>query len=331
MCDECDDDEGLTITAITAGELPGYLDRLLGDDARAEGNRDDTLRALPEAPTAPAPQAADSWMDGVLALARQPVAGRVPARYVPPHPVKPVGRVPAQPAPPAHAVPERDRVWLDVSYDEKEAAKARGAIWDPVRKSWYAPRPSMAGLAAWARLPEVLPGEDRAFGQGLFVDLIPATSWFDNVRSAVSERDWYRIRHMVYRRAGQRCEACGAGADKAAGIFMEAHERFAYQIGVGAASGAQVLRRLICLCSRCHQVTHFGRTSLGRPQAEDSALAHLMAVTGMDVGQARAHVAEAFRVWDERSQREWAVDLGMLASAGIAAGELGEGGPAWAS
>ena len=73
----------------------------------------------------------------------------------------------------------------------------------------------MTALAAGRSCRRSLAGEDRTLGQGLFVDLIPSTSWFTNVRSAVSERDWFRIRKMVYRRAGQRCEACGAGADKA--------------------------------------------------------------------------------------------------------------------
>lgn len=66
-----------------------------------------------------------------------------------------------------------------------------------------------------------LPGEDRSFGQGLFVDPIPETSWYVNVRSAVAARDWYRIRQMVYRRAGHRCEACGRQLDQTASLLRK--------------------------------------------------------------------------------------------------------------
>jgi hypothetical protein len=148
-----------------------------------------------------------------------------------------------------------------------------------------------------APLPVLLPGEDRGFGGGLFVDLVPASCWFTNVRTCVSAADWGRLRWMVYDRAGQRCEACGHGADSAAGRRMEAHERWAY----GDAAGVQRLARLICLCSRCHAVTHFGLTALrGR---EDWALGHLQAVTGLDLERAVAHVDAAFALWARRSAR----------------------------
>ena len=63
-----------------------------------------------------------------------------------------------------------ERVWLDVSFAEKEQAKAAGARWDREAKRWYAPRPGIAALAQWAArpdLPELLPGEDREFGPAI--------------------------------------------------------------------------------------------------------------------------------------------------------------------
>lgn len=49
--------------------------------------------------------------------------------------------------------------------------------------------PAMTRWAARPDVPEVLAGEDRTFGEGLFVDLVPRTCWFTNVRSAVSAQD----------------------------------------------------------------------------------------------------------------------------------------------
>ncbi|EQD31721.1 hypothetical protein B2A_13732, partial [mine drainage metagenome] len=72
-------------------------------------------------------------------------------------------------------------------------------------------------------LPTVLPGEERGFGGNtLFVDLVPQTAWFTNVRSAVSRGDWDRLRKHVYVRAGNKCEVCGASGR------LEAHERWEY-------------------------------------------------------------------------------------------------------
>ena len=67
----------------------------------------------------------------------------------------------------------------------------------------------------------MLPGEDRTFGAGLFVDMVPRSCWFTNVRSCVSQQDWERLRRMVTVRAGQRCEVCGAAPDRAAGGRLE--------------------------------------------------------------------------------------------------------------
>lgn len=318
-----DGSEGLTIRAITAGDLPGYLDSLLGEDRHT---------AAPAAP-AGAPEGGD-WMTEVLGLAK-PVAGQAPAPYVPPHPVRPESRSTrpkARPPVRTHAVPGRERIWIDVPHSEKDTAKQRGAIWDPVAGSWYAPRPGMTALEPWARLPEVLPGEDRTLGQGLFVDLIPSTSWFRNVRAGVSPRDWERIRQMVYRRAGMRCEACGAAKDKARRRWLECHERWAYRAPAGAGSGVQSLRRLICLCSDCHACTHWGHLAVtGGPEAEQAAFGHLMSVTGMSAQQAGEHVDAAFHLWTSRSEREWTADLSLITRMGIRAGKPENGDAAWAS
>lgn len=207
-----------------------------------------------------------------------------------------------------------ERVWLDVPFAEKDAAKKGGARWDPAAKRWYAPRPGMAELERWAAAPDVpdlLPGEDRGLGSGLFVDLVPQTCWFTNVRSCVDGRDWERLRRMITRRAGQRCEICGAAEDREQKRWLEAHERWTFD----EAARVQTLKRLICLCTDCHTVTHYGYAQVRGVEAR--AFAHLVKVTGMTEPQAREHVRTAFAVWERRSQVAWELDLGILTDAGI--------------
>ncbi|MEU6406064.1 DUF5710 domain-containing protein [Streptomyces sp. NPDC046985] len=207
-----------------------------------------------------------------------------------------------------------DRIWLDVPYAEKDQAKAAGARWDPAAKRWYAPRKGMTALELWAAAPDVpdlLPGEDRTLGEGLFVDLVPSSCWFTNVRSCVSPRDWERLRRMITRRAGMRCEACGAAENRDAKRWLEAHERWVYD----DAARVQRLKRLICLCTECHTVTHYGYAQVRG--LESKAFAHLVKVTGMSHAEARSHIRYAFNVWEARSVRAWTLDLSILTDAGV--------------
>ena len=205
-----------------------------------------------------------------------------------------------------------ERLWLDVPYGEKDAAKSAGARWDRDVRRWYAPQEALLpNLARWEpRIPELLPGEDRSFGQGLFIDLVPSTCWFTNVRSCVEASQWDALRSMVYRRAGNRCEACGAprGRDRQR---LEAHERWEYD----GNTHIQTLRRLIALCWSCHRATHFGFAEVTGTSAE--AKAHLRAVNGWSSDAVDAHIDRAFALWDKRSTQEWRLDLGILTNAGI--------------
>src|SRR5258708_6937562 len=89
------------------------------------------------------------------------------------------------------------RAWLDVPYSDRHLVKKLGALWDPASRRRYAPVPGLPALRPWRRLPQSVPGEDRGYGQGLYADPIPASSWYRNVRSAVSARDWDRISQMT--------------------------------------------------------------------------------------------------------------------------------------
>jgi hypothetical protein len=206
------------------------------------------------------------------------------------------------------------KIWLDVPFAEKDEAKALGARWDQAARRWYAPRPGMAHLDRWQALPDIpdlLPGEDRSFGSGLFVDLVPSSCWFTNVRSCVSARDWERLRRMIINRAGHRCEVCHRGADRDARRWLEAHERWAYDEN----ARVQVLRRLICLCTDCHTTTHYGLARLNGKDQE--AFNHLCAVTQLPPIEANRQIAAAFELWHQRSRIDWELDLSNLDCASI--------------
>jgi hypothetical protein len=214
----------------------------------------------------------------------------------------------------AQVGPGRARVWLGVPYAEKDEARTLGARWDSQARRWYVPADRAEHLTAWRALPPLpvpLPGEDRNFGSGLFVDLIPSSCWFTNVRTCVRPADWERVKALVVGRAGQRCEACGGAAEPSHGLWLEAHERWSYD----DATRVQTLRRLVCLCTRCHRSTHFGFAEVTGQAAQ--AHAHLCAVNGWSTADADAHIAMAARTWRARSAIDWTLDLSVLTAAGV--------------
>ncbi len=219
-----------------------------------------------------------------------------------------------------------ERFYLQVPYAEKDDAKKAGSRWDPERKLWYVTDPNASARTRWPvpaprDLPrpsrstvhapadadaDDLPGEDRTFGgRSLFVDLIPRTCWFTNVRSAVVREDWDRLRKRVYARAEFRCEVCGKQGR------LEAHERWQYD----HSPHTQTLRRLIALCGDCHTATHFGLAQIRG--LEDVALAHLQRVNHWSEHQARTHVESSFALWTQRNAFTWTLDLSLITSAGF--------------
>jgi hypothetical protein len=202
------------------------------------------------------------------------------------------------------------RKYLGVPYHENEEAKSLGAKWDHRARLWYDPSSDSSALDRWKMNTTAiieLKGEDRTFGGSLlFVDLIPRSCWFTNVRYCVHPSDWERLRRHVYARAGSRCECCGAHTPR-----PEAHERWSYD----AVRRVQTLARLVALCCSCHEATHMGLAELrGRG---DDATAHLRRVRGFTDQEAEAHIRDAFRLWSERSSIEWELDLSIITDSGI--------------
>ena len=137
----------------------------------------------------------------------------------------------------------------------------------------------------------------------LTLDLVPSSTWYDNLRSRIKPAEWDRLRKATYAAAGHRCEVCGGKGHK---WPVEAHEIWDYD----EVTRVQRLAGLVALCPSCHEVKHFGRAqTVGRGPA---ALAHLMKVNRWTGGQAGAHIDESFGVWERRSSINWTLDLSWL-------------------
>jgi hypothetical protein len=137
----------------------------------------------------------------------------------------------------------------------------------------------------------------------LTLDLVPATTWYDNLRSRLRPAEWDRLRRATYAAAGNVCEVCGG---KGRRHPVECHEIWQYDED----ARVQRIAGLVALCPACHEVKHFGRAqAIGRG---DVAIRHLMRVNRWTVEQAMDHIRDSFEAWSRRSQVEWTLDLSWL-------------------
>ena len=130
----------------------------------------------------------------------------------------------------------------------------------------------------------------------LLLDLVPSSSWLNNVRTIVSKKQWDIIRFKIYTKANNVCEICGGIGPKHP---IECHEIWEYD----DKSLIQKLDGMIALCPSCHQVKHFGLSQI-RGLGE-SALKHLMKINKINRVAANKIISDSFNKWEERSKKKW--------------------------
>lgn len=151
-------------------------------------------------------------------------------------------------------------------------------------------------------------GEDRSFGgNNLFVDLIPRSCWFSNVRTCIIKTDWDKLRKYVYERVDYICECCLINTNETnINGNLEAHERWEYD----DINKIQKLKRIVALCHQCHQVTHIGLAKI--KGKKDEAVSHLKKVRNFNDIDCEMHIKNAFSLWSERNKYDWTLDLSLI-------------------
>lgn len=137
----------------------------------------------------------------------------------------------------------------------------------------------------------------------LTIELVPSSSWYDNVRSAVTKSQWDTIRSAVYKKANYVCEICGGVGSKHP---VECHEIWDYD----DVKFIQKLTGMIALCPSCHMVKHIGLAQVNGNM--NKAISHLKKVNKFSKKQAEDYVAKSFNIWAKRSCNKWQVDLSYL-------------------
>ncbi len=135
------------------------------------------------------------------------------------------------------------------------------------------------------------------------IELVPSTSWYDNLRKVLPKSEWDKIRKRTYAKYGHRCGICGAEGK------LNCHEIWEYD----DKKHVQKLIDFIALCDMCHHVKHIGLAGILASEGKldyDKVIEHFMKVNNCNKNAFEKHREEAFAKWREHSEHEWHVDLG---------------------
>ncbi len=174
---------------------------------------------------------------------------------------------------------------------------------------------------------------------------VPLTTATLSLGNLLPSSRWEKIRKETYAKYNYRCCICGIDPSVEPIVKskfvdeerkqeikwlrkrrLECHEEWEYN----ETESVQRLSDLLSLCSRCHQVKHWGWASQGRRgydlwddgekfmrhvkcNAEAGIVfleEHFMDVNGCDLQILKEHVRQAGDLWIKRSRFVWAIDFG---------------------
>ena len=199
-------------------------------------------------------------------------------------------------------------VYLNIPYSDRKIVKTLGGKWDPKNKKWYCEEDNeLCSLYEVYKEINII-GEDRDYGSNkLYIDMIPKTTYFKNVRSLFNDSDWNLIRHHIYERVNYKCECCGKKKMK----YLDAHERWEFN----EETQTQKLVRIIALCKLCHAATHYGHSK--RTKNIEKINNHIKKINNYNDEELQEHINSSYALWKERNKIKWNLDFSILINSGF--------------
>lgn len=176
-------------------------------------------------------------------------------------------------------------------WDER-VALAEGALYDDIL-GFHVHKDNVYGLEGF--LPRMYRQQPA-----LLPDMLPDTTWEQNIRQYHGQETWNRLRKHAYANAGFRCEICGEKGK------LEAHEHWEFD-------NDNIVQRLVglyCLCTLCHKVHHLGLAK--RMGIYADVKDHLRRVNNWTEIELYDALGQAYEVWQQRCEYTWAVDLSIV-------------------
>lgn len=136
----------------------------------------------------------------------------------------------------------------------------------------------------------------------LTIELVPETSWYNNLRSMMNQQQWDVLRRKVYKDYGNKCGICKSSGK------LSCHEIWDYD----DENHIQKLTGLIALCELCHRVKHIGLAQLEGHRGNlefEKVIEHFMKVNSCDRETFKKNCDEAFALFEKRCQHQWKVEI----------------------
>jgi len=137
----------------------------------------------------------------------------------------------------------------------------------------------------------------------LTIELVPSSSWWNNLRKLLPKNQWDIIRKRAYATSGHRCAICNAKSR------LNCHEIWHYDDD----NHIQRLEGFIALCDLCHHVKHIGLAGILAKQGRldyEKVIEHFMKVNNCSREDFLEHRRQAFEIWSSRSRHPWNIDFG---------------------
>lgn len=137
----------------------------------------------------------------------------------------------------------------------------------------------------------------------LKIELVPSTSFFDNLRNNVSPKQWDIIRKESYLKSNNKCAICGATGR------LNCHEIWDYD----DINNIQKLLGFTALCNNCHNIKHIGLAKMHADEGRfdfNIVIDHFCKINNCTIKTFQEHQKESFETWQKRSEHDWEVDLG---------------------
>jgi len=138
----------------------------------------------------------------------------------------------------------------------------------------------------------------------LAIELVPSTSWYNNLRSLMSKTEWDKVRKETYAKYEHKCGICKKNSHQ-----FHCHEIWKYDDH----NYKQKLVGFISLCTLCHHVKHIGLAGILAAKGKldyEKVVDHFIEVNKCLRCDFEKHKKQAFVLWKKRSKHKWEVDAG---------------------
>lgn len=137
----------------------------------------------------------------------------------------------------------------------------------------------------------------------LAIELLPNSSWNNNLRNLMRKDEWDKLRRKVYKLYKNRCGTCSARGK------LHCHEIWKFD----DQNLTQTLTGFVALCELCHATKHIGFAKIQADRGEfawEKLVDHYCKVNKCNKSDFQNDYKKALNKFINRSKFEWEVKIG---------------------